>query len=446
MCRMSQWVYGDAIRDHRVAERVRSPEFALRFFLIISATAFAWYFLELEILPYWVAAYYSAVFLEKSIVARNPRSQNGVFLGLLMILGFTISAIYSYLPVYLWKMHTQIAYFGAMAMLVGGTLNIFMLRARIWQLGVAYMLPISCAFFVIAFEHYVPGESGPQFWLAILLSVMMTIYFAVSLWESYLSARRLREARAQFVVAQKADALGRLSGGIAHDFNNLLSVIRGNLELTQMSNNANERAEFVHDALEATDRGAELTRQLLAYAREADLNSHPVSVNEMLRSVQSLARRVIPSSIEFTVVTAIEDIRVLADKTSIMSAILNLVINARDAMPKGGNLQVCARRLSSHERVGLGLDVGDYVAIQVSDTGEGISEDIMPKIFDPFFTTKSAGQGTGLGLPMVYGLAHQMGGTVQIESRENIGTSVEVILPILRLSKERMAGLEPAAA
>jgi len=235
---------------------------------------------------------------------------------------------------------------------------------------------------------------------------------------------------AAFRQAQKMEAIGQLTGGVAHDFNNLLSAVLGNLELLDMRVADNEAARrLVRNAVRAAERGAKLTQQLLAFARKQHLRPEPVDVNETVAGMEDLLTRTIGPTIRLR--TALEPALwpAFADPSQIELVILNLAINARDAMPLGGSLVIETANLPA-SAPGRPADAvpGDLVRIAVTDTGTGMSEEILAKIFEPFFSTKEVGKGTGLGLAQVYGVAKQLGGDVRVRSRLGEGTRVEIYL------------------
>jgi len=239
----------------------------------------------------------------------------------------------------------------------------------------------------------------------------------------------------QLRQAQKMEAVGQLTGGIAHDFNNLLTGIVGSLDLmqTRMAQGRMENlARYTKAAMASAHRAAALTHRLLAFARRQPLDPKPVDANQLLGAMEDLLRRSLSESIELKLVGS-QDLWVTrCDPHQLESAILNLAINARDAMPEGGTLTVSTgnARLDVHD-AGFDPDMsaGQYVTIAVSDTGSGMSDDVIAQAFDPFFTTKPIGQGTGLGLSMVYGFAKQSDGHVRIESAVGRGTTVKIYLP-----------------
>ncbi|HEY0053076.1 MAG TPA: ATP-binding protein, partial [Caulobacteraceae bacterium] len=214
-------------------------------------------------------------------------------------------------------------------------------------------------------------------------------------------------AQAALVQSQKMEAVGQLTGGIAHDFNNLLTVICGNLELVQRRVDDPKVARLAQYALQAADRAAKLTHQLLAFSRTQKLTLRPVDINALIEGMDDLLARTIGPQLKIEMALAAASPWAMADANQLELAVLNLAINARDAMPEGGDLRIS----TSEEAGGGGLAEGRYVVIRVTDTGTGIPAHLLERVFDPFFTTKPIGKGTGLGLSQVYGIAQQSGGT-----------------------------------
>ena len=245
-------------------------------------------------------------------------------------------------------------------------------------------------------------------------------------------------AAAQLRQAQKMEAVGQLTGGLAHDFNNLLAVIIGNLDFLGESLPENDPSgDTVREALAAALRGSELTRQLLAFSRRQALSPKIIDLNELVAGISSFWRRTLGETIEVRIHLEQDLWKTQADPAQVESAVLNLVINARDAMPDGGTLTVetCNMSLGDGDwSDGEENDIkpGDYCVVSVSDNGSGMSPETAAKAFDPFFTTKAVGEGSGLGLSMIYGFAQQSGGAAKIYSEIGQGTTVRLYLPRAR--------------
>lgn len=247
-----------------------------------------------------------------------------------------------------------------------------------------------------------------------------------------LSRTQAEEALRQ---SQKMEAVGQLTGGIAHDFNNMLTGVIGSLDIIRRRLETGKTADiarFMDAASASAQRAAALTARLLAFSRRQSLDARSLDVNGLVASLDDLLRRTLGEKVALSIVPG-EGVRgVVADANQLENAIINLAINARDAMPEGGQLTIETAFVEIDEayaRAKPDVEPGDYVMIAVSDTGLGMSPEVLAKVFDPFFTTKPIGQGTGLGLSMVYGFARQSNGQARIHSRPGDGTSVKLYLP-----------------
>jgi two-component system CheB/CheR fusion protein len=241
-----------------------------------------------------------------------------------------------------------------------------------------------------------------------------------------------KKRQAELQRAQKMEAVGQLTGGLAHDFNNLLTVVIGNLELLEMRTDDTKLHELINEALEASNLGAALTSQLLSFSRSQSLAPEHVALNDLVNTMLPILKRTLDEKITIETRLADDLNATLADPGQIESAILNLAINARDAMPDGGKLTVETRNVAldaDYTAAQVDVTPGDYVCLSVTDTGAGMSPETQARVFEPFFTTKGPGAGSGLGLSMVYGFAKQSGGHVVIYSEVGQGTTVNLFLP-----------------
>jgi signal transduction histidine kinase/CheY-like chemotaxis protein len=255
------------------------------------------------------------------------------------------------------------------------------------------------------------------------------------------SNQRLRDeaasraaAEAQIRQMQKMEAVGQLTGGIAHDFNNMLAIVVGSLDIAKRNLNSDrQKAEhFIANALEGAQRGAQLTSRLLAFSRQQSLDPRPLDTNELVREMSELLKRTIGENIRLDTVLSAQLWRTFADTSQLESAVINLCVNSRDAMPDGGNLTLATSNAELDELYAASnVDArpGEYVSISVTDTGSGMPPEVLTRAFDPFYTTKSMGKGTGLGLSQVYGFVKQSGGYVKIDSELGKGTTVHLYLP-----------------
>jgi signal transduction histidine kinase len=240
--------------------------------------------------------------------------------------------------------------------------------------------------------------------------------------------RERERTQSALVQSQKMEAIGQLTGGLAHDFNNLLNVIMGSVDLIRRTSPDDRVHRLASNAKQAVERGAKLTAQLLAFSRSQNLDLRPTNVNELLAGMRELLGLSLGPTVRVLTEFSPDVPEATADANQLELAILNLCINARDAMPSGGVVTLFTTVRESRESTESDLPTGRYVVLGVRDTGTGIPPDVLSKVFDPFFTTKPVGKGTGLGLSQVYGIARQSGGTARIASAEGRGTVVELWL------------------
>lgn len=269
---------------------------------------------------------------------------------------------------------------------------------------------------------------------------------AIRMVGSMLDVTERMELEQRLRESQKLEAVGHLTGGVAHDFNNLLTVILGNAEMMAEQATDPEQKLMADMTVLAATRGSELTRRLLAFARRQPLNPKATDLNQLAEAMKELIRRTLPEDIELVFSLATDLGVAELDASELDAALLNLVVNARDAMPDGGKLTIETTNtvLDQHyAEQHAEVNAGHYVMICVSDTGTGMSPDVLQRVFEPFFTTKSAGKGSGLGLSMVFGFTKQSGGHINIYSELNEGTSVKLYFP--RVSGMQQTSYQPAS-
>jgi PAS domain S-box-containing protein len=275
--------------------------------------------------------------------------------------------------------------------------------------------------------------SGLRVWESVLVPVRNAAGVVDRIIGSSRDVTEREEAQHRARRAQRMEAVGHMTGGVAHDFNNLLQVIRGNLELVVRSlEDREEDAQRVRNALRGADRAGQLTRQLLAFARRQPLEPKVINLGRLVTDMAEMLRRTLGEAVEVETVIAGGLWNTLADPAQVESAILNLAINARDAMASGGRLTIEITNAVLDEAYAAReaeIEAGQYVLLAVSDTGHGMTSETVAKVFEPFFTTKSEEKGTGLGLSMVYGFVKQSHGHIQIYSEVDQGTTVKIYLP-----------------
>jgi PAS domain S-box-containing protein len=296
-------------------------------------------------------------------------------------------------------------------------------------------------------------KNGDQIWALLSVSLVRDesgkpLHFVSEI----LDLTEIKEAQRELQQVQRLEAVGQLTGGVAHDFNNLLMAMQLNLEvLSGCVGDSDLGGESLRMLNNAVERGTQLTRQLLAFARRQPLDPKPVEVNALMRDVLAFIRRAMREDIEIIGDFGHEPWSCDLDAGQFQNALLNLAVNAADAMPRGGRLTLSAARAPVEQEItasgGDRVAPGDYVLITVADTGAGMSRGVIDRALEPFFTTKDVGKGTGLGLSMVYGFVKQSGGYIHIASELGEGTAVRIYLPRLRRAAPRTQVVaEPAPA
>jgi PAS domain S-box-containing protein len=279
-------------------------------------------------------------------------------------------------------------------------------------------------------------KDGSHFWASVVIDPIRNesgdlIGFAKvtrDITEKREAAEALNKANAALFQSQKMEALGQLTGGVAHDFNNLLSVISSGIDLLWMQNQKGEN-KILESMRRAVERGAGLTQHLLSFARQQPLKPEKHNLNELINSFESVLRRAGNTSVTFDIRLQPQLNSVLIDATRFQTTLLNLVVNARDAMPAGGRLSITTENVNLGPNAIGSLCAGHYVRIAVADNGEGMTNEVVSRAFEPFFTTKEMGKGTGLGLSQVYGFIAQSGGDIVIDSQLGRGTAISMYLP-----------------
>jgi len=294
-------------------------------------------------------------------------------------------------------------------------------------------------------------KDGSRFWASVLIDAIKEGDTLIGFAKVTRDMTESRAIQDQLNQSQKMEAIGQLTGGVAHDFNNLLTVILGNLDTLSQQVPA-EHARWrraIEQAVRASERAAGLTQQLLAFARQQPLKPKPEDINRLLSRWTELIRRTLPESVSIRRIEHAEAGSSEVDGNQLESALLNLAVNARDAMPNGGTLTIETGRILVRQHdvhVPFDLKPGDYVFISISDTGVGMAQEVLARAFEPFFTTKPLGQGTGLGLSQVFGFVKQSGGNVKMYSQPGDGTTVKIYLPRMSEDADAQDGERDAAS
>jgi len=284
-------------------------------------------------------------------------------------------------------------------------------------------------------------KDGTRFWASVVIDRILDsegqlLGFAKvtrDMTEKRRAEEALEQARTALAQAQKMEAVGQLTGGVAHDFNNLLTVITNSLDLLEGRVRPDPHTRRIIDSAQrAAERGARLTEQLLAFSRRQPLQPEIHNINALIEGFEAVLRRACPEPIELEMRLAPRPLAANIDSPQFETALLNLIVNARDAMPNGGRVRITTGRKAigaAEARAMSDIVPGDYIKISVTDTGEGMPRDVLNRVFEPFFTTKEVGKGSGLGLSQVYGFVTQSGGHVAIDSKPGAGTTVALYLP-----------------
>lgn len=449
-----RYSYAEELRLMREFENWRSPEFIAQMCVLTVASMSAWLVMGMWPIPVWLAIHYFLVLSEKYVLhrtAENPSRR--IFLTVLFI-NILISVLFYILAVSVWFMDGLIYQYAAMALLVGAMMHTLLIRSRVWQVVVCHMLMNAIAFVMMSVWFFTADFSGPeQFSSAVVAGCMLT-YFIVLTWEATRLHKDHRITSKALERSHKMEAIGTFSGGIAHDFNNVLNVVIGNLELARDPDNPYDQKQLLDEARTAALHGAKLTEQLMSLGRSKDAVATHVDVSNVVADARALLQRVLPANIALSVEEDSFLPILFVEESTLHASILNLGLNARDAMEKGGNIVIEAR-LEPYQQVPrdgvIAAPSGptSYVCVSVEDTGTGIESKNIARVTEPFFSTKGDSGGTGLGLTMVAGFVQRSGGALNIESEKGTGTKVSIFLPVARqqpaqiFSKARVGRAQP---
>lgn len=434
------------IESIAVAERVGSIQFYVHIGLISLGSAVALLLYDDASFVIIGLLYVIFLSLEKLTAARAAQLRNTRLYALVLSLLAGRASLYALLVLSVWTNEGDIYKVAALALVMAATINIFVFHATYPEVIACVVVPIWLVFAALALLIGMDQGLSVDTIAAIIVFLAISPYVYMSL--RYASDRwgEFDRTRVALGEAQKHDALGKLVSGVAHDFNNVMAITLATAEFLRDASEK-EKDALVDEIVEAAERGASLSAQLLAFGRSSTLEPAAYDLEEVFENLRSMLGRVLPQNIETKVTVAPGLPQVFVDRYQLETALLNLVINARDAMPDGGTLRIDAAGMphasvSPATKIPPGGD-GSQICITVRDNGRGISKTIQSQVFDPFFTTKPVGEGSGLGLSMVHGFVGQSGGKVSLKSRPGKGTSIRLCLPA---AAEKPAPRVPAKA
>ncbi len=376
----------------------------------------------------WFGIYMSTSVLSYFLLERMINDRRfRVYLSVLAVFALRIVLLRIFL-LYLWFQPEAILQMPAICLLLASVRFSINQKTRIKTYSLIQAAGDVAVLVIIAIHFLFILPDTPTNLIGGLSTAGFVIYYLVTLQQAYVGLAAYEKIQQRSVQAQKMEAVGNLTGGVAHDFNNILTVVMGNLELYREVDDPLERDELVHKAREAAERASVLTSQLLAFSRQTALQEEAVATKLFLEEMHALTERILPADIQFECSCPDNTWPMWVDRVQLGIAILNLVINARDAMPNGGTMRLTAHNIPQGSDVDPSKD-SDYVKLCLADEGDGIASDIHDRVFEPFFTTKDIGKGSGLGLSMVKGFVEQSGGTVDIRSAPDRGTKICLSIP-----------------
>ncbi|QUJ76130.1 response regulator [Sulfitobacter albidus] len=419
----------DEIASVAMAEKLGGTMFYTHVGLILLAAALAAGIRGLWTLSAIAFLYLLTLTAEKALALwafrHEKPSMHAPVLGILTVRAL----IYNVLVLSVWAMPGDTYKMAAAALMVAATVNIFVFHATHPRIILCTVIPTWLNFGAMAANVILYRGTVEEGIAALLVFLFIAPYFLLGLRQANRQATELAVTRNALTQSQKHDALGKLSTGIAHDFNNILAVTLGNAELLHGAP-AHLRTHLADEIIKAAERGAALSQQLLAFGSRSQLAPAVHDVHVICKDVRAMLDRLLPRSIETDVVIAPQTPKLFVDRALLETAMLNLAINARDAMPDGGTLTITVGPTEQDGwQPALLTEAAPGVTIRVADTGVGIPVSEQQQVFDPFYTTKPVGSGSGLGLSMVLGFARQSGGTLTLESTPGQGTTLILTLP-----------------
>ena len=408
-------------------------EIGARFFLLSVFCISVAIWLDLTSTLFWLAIFMLAETANIGFLSTRRRPGTHLDTQIASALNFITTLWFATLPIYLWSLDVTLMRFAALSLVVGMVLYAITRYSGLRRIAIWDGILISGLALYFGYDMARQADTITETLLSMLISVLIVLYFLVSLRESIGTRSALKQAEKRNIQAQKVEAIGQLTGGIAHDFNNLLTVMIGNLDLYSEVQAREEKDQLAEEARQAALRAATLTAQLLAFSHKAQLNPKTVDPEPFLKGFLALARRVLPEAVTLQLELVPAPDRITVDVNQLENALLNLVINARDAMTGGGTILLRLDWVDTEypqEFHDTTLPAGRYCRISVEDSGSGIAPELQTAIMDPFFTTKPVGKGSGLGLPMAKGFIEQSGGALELVSRPGDGSVFAFWLPV----------------
>ncbi len=422
--------YEAEIRELQTNEPVASVQFLSQVTLLLIGVMVGWLVLGLWQLPLWFVVYYSLVLSEKWLITTLPSGLTRLQFSFVLFLLMFNATVFDLMPLYLWFQDADVLKFGTLAIVTGSTLNIMLTRARHPTILACYLVPNALVFVAIAIWVHVEQGWSPEFFATAVAALAISAYFTTALIDAHFRLKAAASMAEQLAASQRREAIAQLTGGVSHDFNNLLSVISGCLQLLPEAKDEAERKRLIDQALVASEQGSSITKQLLAFGRQAPLHAEPQDTSAVLSDLRVLLDRLLPASVKVRFEVDPMTSWVRADGDMLRSALIHLATNAHVAMPNGGELTVRAHNAPSGDgNIGAANTAKGLVEIVVQDTGIGIRREDLPRVVEPFYSTAEVGKGSGLGLAMANGFAVQSGGSLSLESELGSGTRVSLLLP-----------------
>ncbi|WP_167688620.1 sensor histidine kinase [Pseudooceanicola sp. HF7] len=391
---------------------------------------------------YWIAGYavmHIAYFSYLFLAVRNRAPRSRIIATTLLVM---LMVSFAWMPIYLLQIQDPALNIPATAAILAFMLFMISRAEKQYDIIAVQVLIVATAAMFIAWRAINQVDELVIKLVVVASEIGVVGYFLQSLLQARKNRLQAEASVKASIETQKMEAIGRLAGGVAHDFNNLLTVILGNLELHDLSPDSRDKAETLEAARLAAERARGTVQQLLTYARRADYSARKADLREIADYCIRLGRPLVTTSINLEKEIPHSELPVLVDKSHLTTAILNLIINAKDAMGDSGTISVIADRLDlktiTEAADGATAGPGTFARVTVRDTGPGIPDEIRARILEPFFTTKEIGKGTGLGLSMVSGFVGQSGGFLQVESSPN-GAAFSIALPMIDFPTEESA-------